>query len=218
LCWQFGKEGEMTKLIENLNDWEACEASIDWLRTQPDLQTAWESCGRADWLMWLLYEIGYPDKGKLRALACRFVRETKLPNGRTTWDLLTDDRSRKAIETAEAYTRGEATGEELTEARKAAKRAETAARVATMAAAAEARVAAEAAIVAAAIVAAAEARAAARVAARVVAWSAAEAEAAAWSAVAAAAAANEQQAYIIREVVTYEEVISLVSMLTDGGE
>jgi hypothetical protein len=207
LCWQFGKEGEMTKLIENLNDWEACEASIDWLRTQPDLQTAWESCGRADWLMWLLYEIGYPDKGKLRALACRFVRETKLPNGRTTWDLLTDDRSRKAIETAEAYTRGEATGEELTEARKAAKRAETEARVA---AAAAAEAAAEAAIVAAAIVAAAEARAAARVAARVVAWSAAEAEAAAWSAVAAAAAANEQQAYIIREVISLEEIIELV--------
>jgi hypothetical protein len=171
-------------------------------------------------------------------IACRIFRETKLADSRTVWDLLTDDRSRKAVEIAEAYTRGEATGEELMGARKAA-----------TAAAAEARVAEEAASRAATAAAAwlsaahlawraARARAeAAEAAARVATMAAAAAEMVAdlvaealWTAAGAAAweehqegeelwlYLRKQQVDIICEVVTYEEVISLVSMLTDGGE
>ena len=31
-----------------------CQDAIDWLETQPDLATAWETCPRGDWLWWAL--------------------------------------------------------------------------------------------------------------------------------------------------------------------
>lgn len=55
------------------------------------------------------------------ALACLWVRKTPLNNGRTVWDLLTDPRSRVAVETAERYCQGEATDQELEDAREMAK-------------------------------------------------------------------------------------------------
>jgi hypothetical protein len=48
-----------------------------------------------------------------RLWACWCARSTPLPDGRTTWDLLGDPRSRAAIEAAERFARGEATAEEL---------------------------------------------------------------------------------------------------------
>jgi hypothetical protein len=50
---------------------------------------------------------------KLRLFACWCVRNTPLADGRTTWDLLTDDRSRKAVEVAERFAVGKATKDEL---------------------------------------------------------------------------------------------------------
>ena len=49
----------------------------------------------------------------LRLFACWCVRNTPLQDGRKVWDLLTDERSRTAVEVAEQYARGEATDEEL---------------------------------------------------------------------------------------------------------
>lgn len=56
----------------------------------------------------------------LRLLACRFVRETPLADGRRVWDLLSDARSRAAVEVAERYAVGQATEKELDAARGAA--------------------------------------------------------------------------------------------------
>ena len=51
---------------------------------------------------------------ELRLFACWCVRETPLHDGRKVWDLLTDPRSRAAVETAERFARGEgATKKEL---------------------------------------------------------------------------------------------------------
>ena len=47
-----------------------------------------------------------------REFACWCVRNTPLENGKTTWDLLTDE-SRNAVRVAEKFARGEATDEEL---------------------------------------------------------------------------------------------------------
>ena len=49
----------------------------------------------------------------LRLWGCWCVRNTKLADGRTTWDLLTDIRSRNAVEVAERFAVGGATREEL---------------------------------------------------------------------------------------------------------
>ena len=50
---------------------------------------------------------------ELRLWACWCIRNTSISGGRTVWDLLSDPRSRNAVETAERFARGEATREEL---------------------------------------------------------------------------------------------------------
>ena len=58
-----------------------------------------------------------------RLFACWCVRHTPLTDGRVTWDLLTDKRSRAAVEVAERYARGGATAKELAAARDATRNA-----------------------------------------------------------------------------------------------
>jgi len=53
----------------------------------------------------------------LRLFACWCVRNTPLHDGRKVWDLLTNKRSRNAVEVAERYARGKATEEELAAAK-----------------------------------------------------------------------------------------------------
>jgi len=52
-----------------------------------------------------------------RLFACWCIRNTPLENGGTVWDLLTDDRSRNAVKTAEQFANGKATKGELAAAR-----------------------------------------------------------------------------------------------------
>lgn len=76
-----------------------------------------------EWLLWTIIRPGVFPDSVLRKLACRFVRETPLEDGRKVWDLLIDERSRKAVEVAELYADGKATGEELDTAAHAARAA-----------------------------------------------------------------------------------------------
>jgi hypothetical protein len=92
---------------------EACADAKEWARDYPTLQAAWEACQRPDWMYWALNKLGYDDDKKLRAFACWCVRNTPLADGRKVWDLLEDERSRRAVEVAEMYIRDEATAEEL---------------------------------------------------------------------------------------------------------
>ena len=60
---------------------------------------------------------------ELRLWGCWCIRNTPISGGRTVWDLLTDPRSRNAVETAERFARGEATRKELAAAWAAARTA-----------------------------------------------------------------------------------------------
>ena len=61
----------------------------------------------------ILWRLDAPTMNRvLRLWACWCVRNTKLEGGRTVWDLLTDPRSRNAVEVAERFANGEATKEE----------------------------------------------------------------------------------------------------------
>ena len=62
--------------------------------------------------IWAATREGILDDKTLRLFACKCVRRV--------WHLLTDDRSRKAVEVAERYAIGEATDDELTSASSAA--------------------------------------------------------------------------------------------------
>ena len=98
----------------------ACDEAKVWAATQPDLATAWRNCRRADWMLWLLDTMKYDDPQNYRLIACAFVRETPLANGQKVWDLLTDPRSRNAVEVAERFAIGNATEQDLIAASDAA--------------------------------------------------------------------------------------------------
>jgi hypothetical protein len=154
--------------VAALRSLRACDSAIAWAQTQPDAATAWAACERGDWLLWLAARV-HLDRKLLVPAACACARQALdyIPDG--------EDRPRLAIETAEAWARGEATIEEL--------------RKAAAAASAAAAAAAAAYAYASAANASAAANAAAAAAANVAAWAAVTAVAA-WAGAAYAAAAN----------------------------
>jgi len=92
-----------------------CRDAMDWARTQPDLATAWATCPRGDWMLWLWDQYcGGPMDDRRRPLddrrrplvlaACECARSTlpifeaQCPN---------DKRPRAALELAERWGRGD---------------------------------------------------------------------------------------------------------------
>ena len=144
----------------------------DWTGTALDVLDVTD-CPAAD-RIWVV--LGMMSENDRRLAACCFVRRTPIGDGRTVWDLLTDDRSRKAVEVAERFADGEATERALAAARAAASAAagDAAWAAASSAARAAAGAAAgDAAWAAAGAAARDAASAAARAAARDAAWAAA---------------------------------------------
>jgi len=88
----------------------------DWTGTALDVLDVTD-CPAAD-RIWVV--LGMMSENDRRLAACCFVRRTPIGDGRTVWDLLTDDRSRKAVEVAERFADGEATERELAAAGAAA--------------------------------------------------------------------------------------------------
>ena len=83
----------------------ACTEAVKWAgRKTP--KKAWETCKRGDWLLWIASKLDI-DRKKLVLAACACARTALkyVPVG--------EDRPRIAIETAEAWTRGEATIEQV---------------------------------------------------------------------------------------------------------
>jgi len=105
------------KTKDFLKKHDACTGGAKWaLSISEDMSDVWNAMvaqDKREWLIWTATRPGvFPDT-VLRKLACRFIRETPLHDGRKVWDLLTDKRSRKAVEVAEAHAEGKATYEEL---------------------------------------------------------------------------------------------------------
>ena len=120
----------MTKTI-TIKNWlrtfgkNTCADARIWLSNFPNGATmldAWSQCERADWMIWAASgerSNVKSDDQRFRLAACAIVRRTGMANG-TTWDFLTDARSRNAVEVTERYARGEATEAEMSAARAAA--------------------------------------------------------------------------------------------------
>ena len=115
------------KTKDFLKKHDACTGGAKWaLSIGDDMADVWDAMieqGKRDWLLWTATRPGVFPDSSLRKLACRFVRETPLSDGRKVWDLLTDERGRKAVEVAELYANGKATAQELEAARVAARAA-----------------------------------------------------------------------------------------------
>jgi hypothetical protein len=91
----------------------------DWQGTVVDVLKA-EQVPAED-RIWLVSR--WLDDRTARLFACWCVRNTPLADGHVVWDLLTDERSRNAVEVAERYADGNATLGELNAARDAARAA-----------------------------------------------------------------------------------------------
>ena len=109
--------------IEKLNELKACQDALDWCSGQ-EPQQAWDTCERADWMLWLCGKLSgeseTPERRKLVLCACKIAH--------TTIHLVQDRELRplKAIEMAEAWARQE-NGVTLQNVRDAAYAAYTAA-------------------------------------------------------------------------------------------
>ena len=128
----------MRQHIAYLKSLRACSEATAFAEQYGSMQEAWEACRRPDWMMWLLSRVNHQDDRAYRRYACWCVRNTPMADGRTVWDMLTDDRSKSAVAMASraavAVAEQFADGEELVSARAAADAAYVAADVATDAA------------------------------------------------------------------------------------
>jgi hypothetical protein len=93
----------------------ACEDARLWAEGK-DLKTVWETCERADWLLWLCGKMAdqpnWPTRKEVVMAACDCA-ETALKFVKTG-----EDRPRNCIEVVRAWGRGEATIEKVREARR----------------------------------------------------------------------------------------------------
>ena len=106
-----------TEIKQKLIDLDACREAREWA-DRKTLSEIWEQCPRGDWMLWLARRAGV-DK--------RTMTAAKADCAATIKHLMKDPRSIKALETAQAYGRGEATDDELAAAADAAAAAAAAA-------------------------------------------------------------------------------------------
>ena len=105
------------KHIDKLNKLDACGEAVRFAGKFKSGQSAWDNSVRGDWMLWLVGKTsGKPmsvKRKKLVLCACECARLSlkHVPKG--------EDRPLKCIETAEAWARGEASYDDLVEARRA---------------------------------------------------------------------------------------------------
>lgn len=86
----------------------ACEDGLAWaLETCKTMDDVWKTA-KPDWLIWVATRKGVLDDKTLRLFACWSVRRV--------WHLLTDERSRNAVEIAEKFAIGKASRDDLSAA------------------------------------------------------------------------------------------------------
>ena len=93
------------KMHDFLRKHNACHEGFAWAMAEcGSMSEVWDTA-KSEWLIWVATREGVLSDCDLRLFACWSVRQV--------WHLLTDDRSRNAVEVAERFARGEATPEEL---------------------------------------------------------------------------------------------------------
>ena len=133
--------------IKKLKELHACREAVEWAGQFDTKQEAWDKCVRGDWMLWLLGKLsGDSDsdsRKELVTIACKCARLALkyVPEG--------EKRPLKAIQTAEKWTHGKATLQQVRDAAYDAAAAAAAYDAAAYAAAAAAYAAAAAAAAAA---------------------------------------------------------------------
>ena len=103
---------------KKLEKYKPCSEGMAWAKDQKSAAVAWKTCARPGWMLWLIGRASTSNDLALRKrlvlCACECAR-TSLRFVRSG-----EERPLKAIETAERWARGEASIEEVREARFAA--------------------------------------------------------------------------------------------------
>lgn len=99
-------------LKELLEKHNACSKAIEWAKQFETLKEAWAVCERGDWMLWIAAKAGLCTRKELVFAACQCAR-LALPYSKSESVL-------RCIEVTEAWTRDEATIDEVIEARNAA--------------------------------------------------------------------------------------------------
>ena len=61
------------KLVNILENLDACDDSLEWLSGVNSLQQAWDECKRGDWMLWILANLK-ADRKKVVLSACGCAR------------------------------------------------------------------------------------------------------------------------------------------------
>ncbi len=112
-----------TVLKQLLAKHSACKEAVKWAADFETPNAAWLACSSPEWMLWAINAAELLNDKQAGLFSCWCVRNTPLADGRKAWDLLADERSRKAVEVAEAFAEGKATVGELDAARDAARAA-----------------------------------------------------------------------------------------------
>lgn len=83
----------MPRLTEYLSAYGACEEGIDYCSKHKSVENAWNSCDRADWMLWFATHIGVDKEQVLKAkIAClgrvRDIMSKEAPLGKIFADLI----------------------------------------------------------------------------------------------------------------------------------
>lgn len=93
----------MSDLENLLLTHRACPEAVKWASEYPDLPSAWAACPRGDWMLWLAAKAELCTRQQLVLAACECARLS------LKYVPADEVRPLRAIETAEAWARGEAT-------------------------------------------------------------------------------------------------------------
>jgi hypothetical protein len=100
---------------EQLIELDACKGALEWAGDKT-FEDVWKTCERGDWMLWLFHRMQDKDGwGDLRNKTAAKVKCVRLVE-----HLLTDQRSKDALNVAQRFSEGNATREELNSAAAAA--------------------------------------------------------------------------------------------------
>ena len=89
---------------DKLKSLSACRDAVEWVRTQKDYKSAWQNCERGDWMLFIAFKLKVDDR-KFTMAKAMIAKQVE--------HLMTDQRSKDAVQACIDYYNGLITREQL---------------------------------------------------------------------------------------------------------